>query len=152
MPTEEPRQPRRSGRAWTPFLIFSLCLALLWLIWSTAELQGLYADVRAASHAVSLIPKENTHMLYESPSGDVLLIAPVQGEDAVSYAKRARLMVNVLLQGGDPGLNQKCDHWTTPEGGRVTICVTREAGETREAWCDRFDAVVAAFRKTFPCD
>jgi hypothetical protein len=133
-------------------LIFALCIALLWLVWSTAELQNLYGTVQATSHAVSQIRKESTHMLYETPDGSVIVVTPVQGEDAISYAKRSRLLVNVLLQGGGPGINQKCDHWTTPEGGRVTLCVTREAGETRQAWCDRFDAVVAAFRKTFPCD
>lgn len=139
-------------RAWTIILTVSLLLAAAWVLWSGAELRSLYRAFEQTHAAVRRIPKEDTHMLYESPNGDVILIQPVQGEDAISYAKRARLIVNVLLQGGDPGVNQKCDHWTTPEGGRVTVCVSRQAGETREAWCARFDAVVEAFRKTFPCD
>lgn len=139
-------------RAWTSLLIVSLLAIVTWAFWSGSELRRIQRAFERTRDAVYALPKESTHMLYESPNGDVIVIHPAQGEDATSYAKRARLMVNVLLQGGDPGLNQKCDHWTTPEGGRVTVCVTREPGETREAWCARFDAVVEAFRKTFPCD
>jgi hypothetical protein len=134
-------------------LVCSLVFALLWLVWSTAELKSIYKAFETTK-AIMLQPRfeESTHMLYESPNGSVIVVTPIQGEDALTYAKRSRLLVNVLLQGGDPGINQKCDHWTTPEGGRITLCVTREPGEARQAWCDRFDAVVAAFRKTFPCD
>lgn len=140
-------------RSWTPLLIVSLLFAVAWAVWSGSEMKSLYRAFETTRHAVRTPPyRSTTHMLYESPRGDLILVNPMQGEDALTYAKRSRLLVNVLLQGGDPGVNQKCSTWNTPEGGRVTVCVTREPGETREAWCNRFDAIVEAFRKTFPCE
>lgn len=142
-----------AAKSWTPLLIVSLLFAASWVLWSGAEFSSLYRSFEATRRAVQATSfQETTHMLYESPNGDLILVQPIQGEDARSYAKRARVLVTILLQGGDPGINQKCDHWTTPEGGRITVCVSREAGETRQAWCDRFDAIVEAFRKTFPCE
>lgn len=140
-----------TARPWTfILLIASLLFAVTWAVW----VQWRFADLHETFQRTARVVRDSrelTHMVYEAPNGDVVLVTPMQGEDALTYAKRSRLIVNVLLQGGDPGLNQKCSWWLDEKGGRITVCVTREPGETRQAWCDRFDAQVEAFRKVFPC-
>lgn len=139
-----------ADRRWLQALIVSLLAVALWTVWVQGRFSALYETFQRTERAVRA-SRERTHMVYDAPNGDVVLVTPLQGEDALSYAKRARFLVNVLLQGGDPGINQKCSWWVDEKGGRITVCVTREPGETREAWCARFDAQVEAFRKVFPC-